>query len=29
MAEIIATFFFILAVIDFIGSVPVYLEATK
>lgn len=29
MTEIIATFFFLFAVIDPIGSVPVYLEATK
>ncbi|GLR16754.1 MarC family protein [Portibacter lacus] len=29
MAELFATFFFLFAVIDPIGSVPVYLEATK
>lgn len=29
MAELITTFFFLFAVIDPIGSVPVYLEATK
>ncbi|MBL0026368.1 MAG: MarC family protein [Saprospiraceae bacterium] len=29
MAELITTFFFLFAVVDPIGSVPVYLEATK
>jgi multiple antibiotic resistance protein len=29
MSEFIATFFFLIAVIDPLGSVPVYLEATK
>lgn len=29
MSELIATFFFLIAVIDPLGSVPVYLEATK